>query len=483
MLPTIDRIYCVSLPRSTDRRAHAAQELASVGLGDFRFFDATDHDSPLVAEYRQRGEVATFPPCFRCGQRVCDCPNNVLLDPQVATFITFKRLWEEIIREDVGVALIFEDDIKFTDYAPALVRDALTPVNLAACGMTRETEAVLGLSWAQSADHKWFGGFQFVPHARKMANSGFAMTNAFARKLAHSFESIDTTADLYIHERIGLSVTQHILLPPLGYDLSQSTGAFQSLIRPKPIHVDYLRQARPDDLEAIRVAERSSVTQIIKIQPQDILCVGHPRCGSAYMAQLLTAFGLDVGHERLGANGISSWMFAVDDDPYPFARNRGAELRRDKHFASVIHHVRNPIDAIPSIMVENKYSPVSYQFRRRHILKELALDLDAYPSEAERAVVAYLAWNRLIERMKPGLVVQVEDSEEKVRDLLVMMGLLAVDFIPASLPPKNLNSGKPYQGQVIEKPALEPADWAAVSAKTREELSQFCRQYGYHQQA
>ncbi len=58
-----------------------------MGLGDFRFFDATDHDSPLVAGYRNRGEVATFPPCFRCGRRVCDCRNNVLLDPQVATFI------------------------------------------------------------------------------------------------------------------------------------------------------------------------------------------------------------------------------------------------------------------------------------------------------------------------------------------------------------------------------------------------------------
>ncbi len=61
-----------------------------------------------------------------------------------------------------------------------------------------------------------------------MANSGFAMTHAFARKLAASFRSIDTTADIYIHERVGLRANQHILQPPLGYDLSQSTGEFQS---------------------------------------------------------------------------------------------------------------------------------------------------------------------------------------------------------------------------------------------------------------
>ncbi len=154
------------------------------------------------------------------------------------------------------------------------------------------------------------------------------------------------------------------------------------------------------------------------------------------MAHLLCAFGLDVGHERLGANGISSWMFAVDDDPYPFARNRGAELRRDKQFATVIQHVRNPADAIPSIMVENRHSPVSYQFRRRHILKELGIDLDSYPDELERAGVSYLAWNRLIERMNPQLVVQVENCEEPVRRLLVSQGLVAAEFVPRELPPR-----------------------------------------------
>ena len=472
MRPPFDRVYCVSLPRSTDRRQHAARELTSVGLGEFQFFDATDQDSPLVADYRQRGLVATYPPCFRCGQRVCDCPNNILIDPQVATFITFKRLW-------VGVALVVEDDIKFTDYAPALIRDALTKDNLAAIGLTADTESLLGLGWARTAEHTWTGKYQFLPKAVKMANSAFVLTNAMARKLMSSFVSINCTADTHIHRKIGSGINNHILLPPISYDLSQSTGAFQSMIRPKQLRVEYLRQTQPHDVEAITDAERKASTQIIKIHPYDVACVGHPRCGSAYMAHLLTAFGLDVGHERLGAHGISSWMFAADDDPYPYARNRGAELRRDKHFATIIHHVRNPDQAIPSIMVENQHSPVSYQFRRRHILKELAIDLDAYTSDLERAVVAYLAWNRLIEKMRPSLVVQVEHCEVQVRQHLVSQGLIPAEFRPLQLPPKTLNSAKPYKGQVIRKPRLEAADWSGLSKNITEELRQFCLKYGY----
>jgi len=479
MRPPFDRIYCVSLPRCTERREHAARELASVGLGDFRFFDATDHDGPLVAEYRERGLVANFPPCFRCGQRVCDCPNNVLIDSQVATFITFKRLWEEIAQQNVGTALVVEDDIKFTEYAPQLLKDALTAENLSAIGFRPDAEALLGLGWKRTEEHAWSGKFLFLANAIKMSNCAFALTNGMARKLQQSFTQIALTADTHIHRKIGPTVNTHILLPPLGYDLSQSTGAFDSLIRPKQLRAEYLRKAEPHDEAAIAEAEQRASTQFIRIEPLDVLCVGHPRCGSTYMAHLLNAFGLDVGHERLGKHGITSWMFAVEDDPYPFARDRGAERRRDKHFASVIHHVRNPADAIPSIMVENRHSPISYQFRRRHILKQLGLDLDSYTNELERAAMAFLAWNRIIEHLKPQLVVRVENCEEEVRQLLVSQGLIPSSFRPARLPSKNLNSGKPYKGQVIAKPSVSVSDWRRISTQVQAELRNFCGRHGY----
>ena len=474
-----DRVYCVSLPRSTDRRQHATRELTTVGWGNFQFFDATDQDSPLVAEYRERGLVATFPPCFRCGQRVCECLNNVLIDPQIATFITFKRLWEEIVRDDVGVALVVEDDIKFTDYAPELIRNALTPANLQACSMTRDSAALLRLGWAKSPEHVWSNEFQFLRGAVRMANPAFALTRAMAGKLLQDFTAINCTADTYIHRKVGSDCVNHTLIPPLSYELSHSTGEFDSLIRSKTIRAQYLRQTQPENTAAISAAEQASRAQIVRIEPRDILCMGHPRCGSAYMAHLLQAFGLDVGHEQLGSRGISSWMFAVDDDPYPFARNRGAERRRDKHFSAVIQHVRDPADAIPSIMVENRHSSVSYQFRRRHILKGLGIDLESYTNELERAVVAYLAWNQLIEQLKPQLVVPVENAEVPLRQWLVNQGLVAAEFQPNALPPRDVNTRKRYQGRLVDKPQVLAADWAKLPLATSENLQLFCDRHGY----
>ena len=49
-----------------------------------------------------------------------------------------------------------------------------------------------------------------------------------------------------------------------------------------------------------------------------VVVIGHPRCGSGFAAHVLSSVGLDVGHEVMGENGISSWMFAVDDERCPF---------------------------------------------------------------------------------------------------------------------------------------------------------------------
>jgi GR25 family glycosyltransferase involved in LPS biosynthesis len=474
-----DRIYCVSLPRSADRRRHAARELQSVGWGDFRFFDATDQDSLLVSAARAQGLVAEFPPCFRCGQRICSCPNNVLIDAQVATFITFKRLWEEIVADDVGVALVVEDDVKFTDYAPQLIAAAFTPEGFAQCSLRRESEALLRLGWARSADHAWNGTHTFIPGVLRMANPACVLTNALARRLLASFQRFDTTADIFLHERVGLNVTNHLLMPPLAFELSMSTGEFESLIHPRAARVDYLRKTQPPDSPVVAAAEQRLARHHKHITPKDLLVVGHPRCGSGYMAALLAAFGLDVGHERMGAHGISSWMFAADDEEYPFAANPEAQTRRDKHFAVIIEHVRNPAEAIPSIIVENENSAASYQFRRRHLLGELGFDLDSAAHPVERAALALLGWHTLITRLQPQLTVRIEDGEDALRRFLVTRGFVSDAFHPAALPPKNANTRKPYQGVIIEKPALQAADWAGISPGTRERLQEFCRQHGY----
>ncbi len=61
------------------------------------------------------------------------------------------------------MTLVFEDDIKFTDYAPALLRDALTPANFAACGLTRDAESVPRIELGEDGRAHVFRGIPVHP--------------------------------------------------------------------------------------------------------------------------------------------------------------------------------------------------------------------------------------------------------------------------------------------------------------------------------
>lgn len=49
-----------------------------------------------------------------------------------------------------------------------------------------------------------------------------------------------------------------------------------------------------------------------------LIILGHPRSGTGYAAKLAQAYGMDVGHEKLGSQGISSWMWAAKEKKVPW---------------------------------------------------------------------------------------------------------------------------------------------------------------------
>src|SRR5689334_22854394 len=60
-----------------------------------------------------------------------------------------------------------------------------------------------------------------------------------------------------------------------------------------------------------------------------IIITGHPRCGTASAHALCQKLGLDVGGEEVGADGISSWMMAVDDRYHPYGDDELGQSRRN----------------------------------------------------------------------------------------------------------------------------------------------------------
>jgi Glycosyltransferase family 25 (LPS biosynthesis protein) len=473
-----DRVFCINLPNSIDRRQYITEYFKELRIDNYEFFKSTDKADSIVSKYYANEKVAKFPPCFRCGKLSCgnDECNNVLIAPQVATFITYLRLWQHIIDENIGTALIIEDDIKFTDYAEDMA--CLVEDGFAQLGFQAHNPALLRLGWALCDDHKPSNDPGFERNLIKMSNPLHAITNEFARKLISGFQIIDTTVDVYQHKQFEDKACTYTVMPPLAYELSWSTGEMNSLIHPKPIRVQYLKENQPGEDEKITAAEKAVTEHIAHILHRPFLVVGHPRCGSGYMSKLTTALGLPVGHEKMEQYGISSWMFAVLDEN-PFAFDKYAAFRNLNHFEYCIHHVRNPKFAIPSIMRENKYSEISYEFRRKHIKLHFEIDMDEANSEIDKAVLSYIYWNKIILKSHVDLTVRIEDADKYFTNWLLQKQIVGEPRTAVNMPPKDINSGKPYKGIVYDKPCLTDMDWHSISPSLLLELNQQCRQFGY----
>jgi GR25 family glycosyltransferase involved in LPS biosynthesis len=476
-----DQIYCLSLPSSHDRRQHIQQEFARVGITKYVFFDAINKDQDLVKNAFSEDFVAKFPPCFRCHQRKCDCKNNILISPQVANFLSYQKLWQDIVKNGYAYSLILEDDIKFTDYYHQVINQVFDLEFFKKHGLTKDSTSLLRLGWAKSEDHTNVNldDIKLVPDLVKMSNPCYMITLEMAKKLLSSLDKINTTSDIYIHNWIGQKVNNYTVIPPIVHDLSWSTGDFKSLIHPKQNYIDKLKLLNVASPELIAKAEQEFDRHFKRKLLRDILIVGHPRCGSGYMSQLLQAIGLDVGHESMGERGISSWMFAVYDENNPWAKNKYAVSRLYTDFDYLIHYIRDPRTAIPYIIVENKYAPNSFDFRRKHIQQIFNEDISLHKTEVEKAIASFIRWNQIIQNQKPNLTVKVESDEAQVIKLCQQNNLVDKDFCVNDLPTKDVNLNKPYQGQIHQKPTVTMEMWNQVELDLKKELNHFCKIHGY----
>ena len=84
-----------------------------------------------------------------------------------------------------------------------------------------------------------------------------------------------------------------------------------------------------------------------------LLITGCGRSGTRYTSFALQRLGLDVPHERLGRDGISSWTMAITTEKRPFGPPSS-----QVSFEQVFHQVRDPIAAIASCMTFNPSSTV-----------------------------------------------------------------------------------------------------------------------------
>ncbi len=471
-----DRIYVVSLPASSDRREYVAGHLNANGISEFEWHDAFDPKHPQVTEIYDQGLIHQYPPCFRCGKTECgreNC-NNVLLPVQVATFMTYLDLWKKIAARNERV-LVVEDDVRLHQSWRDVLPDLKMKIASGEIPFQAENPCLLRMGWALGSDHDQAGPVR-VENTVRMSNPCFAVTSAYAARAVSQFKRVQTTPDVYFHQRLPEPGQAFTVFPPIASELSWSTGQLASLIHPKKIRADYLEAQGEFDAAA---KERASVLAHPKhMYHRKFLVTGHPRTGTGYMASLLRGLGFDVGHEKAGADGLSSWMFAADADRYPYAKDKVAARRSSLHWNVLLHVVRDPATAVASIMRDNIWAPLSYQFRREHILKQTGLDLDTYEANFERAVLSLVNWSRMILEMKPDCWFRLEDAHEGLPRFLVSRDLLDGNKT-YDLPTAPVNANKPYQGVRRPKPEIADGDWSKLSPEAVEGIRWYCDRFGY----
>ncbi|MBW3095856.1 hypothetical protein [Pseudohoeflea coraliihabitans] len=122
--------------------------------------------------------------------------------------------------------------------------------------------------------------------------------------------------------------------------------------------------------------------------------------------------GVQVGHETLKADGLVSWWHAGFHQNGFFKGmldDKVQTLKAEK----ILHYMRNPIQAIPSIILENEASQrnnISFKHRRGTIKKYFGVDI-AEMGPVGAAASSYIYWNRICQdiAMSPPIYIEIPD--------------------------------------------------------------------------
>ena len=216
-----DKVYCLNLVRCTDRREHMIKEFEKIGITKYQFFEATDKDSPEVKHAFKSGFVNNS---YR--------PLNPLSRSEVGNFLSFRRIFKDIIRNNIKFALICEDDLNFMPYTQTVLSAVFSPHGMKKYGFNLHEPTLIRLGWKKCSDHHYNGHVRVQPYVI-ISNPCFAINLEMAKKLDSNLHQINTPSDVYIHRILSPHYNHHTVFPPIAHDLTRSSNPkFRSEIRP-----------------------------------------------------------------------------------------------------------------------------------------------------------------------------------------------------------------------------------------------------------
>ncbi len=301
-------------------------------------------------------------------------------------------------------------------------------------------------------------------HDIKMAGGiGLDIGSAADYFLGHETRAY-THAAIFSDLRHGLIDGLDAENPPLVRtpERSVSTEVFTDEIR----HVDVLERVRGRGEQGARSS-----------QSYPLLVIGHPRCASNYIGDVLNACGVAVGHERFKRDGICSWMHVVRDANSPWGDAHSEQFS----YAATLAYSRHPRDAIPSIAMENCQAR-SFRFRRFHIYDVLGVDIADYETAIERAIGSYVYWHQMVLQHSPLAIIRAENLAADLLNCREKLAQCGIDISAEQITHAAALDIKPNasaQKFLFDKPSYGKEDWARVDPLLLDELAEICDKLGY----
>jgi len=164
----------------------------------------------------------------------------------------------------------------------------------------------------------------------------------------------------------------------------------------------------------------------------------------------MRSYGLDVGHEVMGANGTSDWYYIGKSFKW--------------NFDHLLHVVRNPWDTIESMYLTT--APENREFQWQCCMDMFGVtDME---DSLERAAYAFVLWHQLIDEKDISLTYRIEDADQAIPNWLANNG---IDCSRQDSSMLNYNAR--------EHRKIKACEWLAIPTKTLDMVREFADRYGY----
>jgi hypothetical protein len=201
-----------------------------------------------------------------------------------------------------------------------------------------------------------------------------------------------------------------------------------------------------------------------------VLITGCGRSGTKYASFVLQRLGLEVPHERLGRDGISSWTMAVETESRPYGPPSSAVS-----FQNTFHQVREPLATIASCLT---FNDESWDFICRHV------ECPRLAPVLVRAATYWLLWNEKAEEIATWRY-RIEDFDDAAPEICNRLSISFHRDAVISIP-RNFNTRREGRAVHIFEELFRRGGFnvpAALRARVAKPVRRECVTWGSLQKA